>query len=530
MQDISITISKAKQGDQDALSILYKENYKTVLFAIRSVVRDEDEAMDILQDTFVKAFNSLEQLKDPNKFTAWVKQIAVNNALQNVKKKRPILFSQMQGSEADSDWNVEDSFQEESREGLPDVEIDRKETERLIGEIMDTLPEEQRIVINLFYFEQMSAKEIADEIGVSVTLVNTRLSLGRKRVEKNVLELEKRGTKLYGLAPIPFLLLLFKNVDAQAATIQPDNLLLQSVLKNVSSSQPVPSGVVKEEIPSAAEYFANKASKAVKNAAIKFSAASTTTKAVIIGAVIAAGILGGVISVGKRNTVEPYITAQTTEDDQQSDIYESSTEEESEESIIDDEHFSKAQFSYILNEFIYAIENDDFSNDDLISNGYNGIWFDNPYFGFFYSDESEDIVPLLFIKGDTGDKVTGYHVYYYDPDNHLIEYEMCVSGYQPETRQFLRYIKVTRVYEEYYGYLRELYEISDSVKDGQRIVTYPDGSEETIPETEWNETKSSYGLENLPIEWIPLTRENVEEMFGSYTFTPEEQEFWDFHR
>lgn len=84
-------------------------------------------------------------------------------------RKRPILFSQMQSSEADSEWNVEDSFQEESREGLPDVEIDRKETERLIGEILDTLPEDQRIVINLFYFEQMSAKEIADEIGASVT-------------------------------------------------------------------------------------------------------------------------------------------------------------------------------------------------------------------------------------------------------------------------------------------------------------------------------------------------------------------------
>ncbi len=65
------------------------------------------------------------------------------------------------------------------------------------------------VVINLFYFEQMSAKEIADEIGASVTLVNTRLALGRKRVEKKVLEMEKRGTKLYGLAPIPFLLLLF---------------------------------------------------------------------------------------------------------------------------------------------------------------------------------------------------------------------------------------------------------------------------------------------------------------------------------
>ena len=189
--------------------------------------------MDLLQDTFVKAFNSLEQLKDPDKFTPWVKQIAVNNALQKKKKKRPILFSQMQSSEADSEWNVEDSFQEESREGLPDVEIDRKETERLIGEILDTLPEDQRIVINLFYFEQMSAKEIADEIGASVTLVNTRLALGRKRVEKKVLEMEKRGTKLYGLAPIPFLLLLFKNMDVKASEITPDPNSLTFILNHM---------------------------------------------------------------------------------------------------------------------------------------------------------------------------------------------------------------------------------------------------------------------------------------------------------
>ena len=166
---ISEEIDQGKKSDQTAISKLYQDNYADVLFAIRSVVKDQDKSMDLLQDTFVKAFNSLEQLKDPDKFTPWVKQIAVNNALQYVKKKRPILFSQMQSSEADSEWNVEDSFQEESREGLPDVEIDRKETERLIGEILDTLPEDQRIVINLFYFEQMSAKEIADEIGASVT-------------------------------------------------------------------------------------------------------------------------------------------------------------------------------------------------------------------------------------------------------------------------------------------------------------------------------------------------------------------------
>ena len=230
---ISEEIDQGKKSDQTAISKLYQDNYADVLFAIRSVVKDQDKSMDLLQDTFVKAFNSLEQLKDPDKFTPWVKQIAVNNALQYVKKKRPILFSQMQSSEADSEWNVEDSFQEESREGLPDVEIDRKETERLIGEILDTLPEDQRIVINLFYFEQMSAKEIADEIGASVTLVNTRLALGRKRVEKKVLEMEKRGTKLYGLAPIPFLLLLFKNMDVKASEITPDPNSLTFILNHM---------------------------------------------------------------------------------------------------------------------------------------------------------------------------------------------------------------------------------------------------------------------------------------------------------
>ena len=86
---ISEEIDQGKKSDQTAISKLYQDNYADVLFAIRSVVKDQDKSMDLLQDTFVKAFNSLEQLKAPDKFTPWVKQIAVNNALQYVKKKGP---------------------------------------------------------------------------------------------------------------------------------------------------------------------------------------------------------------------------------------------------------------------------------------------------------------------------------------------------------------------------------------------------------------------------------------------------------
>lgn len=53
-------IKQAQKGDQDAITILYQGNYYAVLGAIRSLIRDEDEAMDLLQDTFVKAFCRLE--------------------------------------------------------------------------------------------------------------------------------------------------------------------------------------------------------------------------------------------------------------------------------------------------------------------------------------------------------------------------------------------------------------------------------------------------------------------------------------
>lgn len=97
--------------------------------------------------------------------------------------------------------------------------MDRQETERLIDEILNDLPEEQRAVISMFYYEQQSVEEIAAELGVSKNTVKSRLNYGRKKVESEVRALEKKGTKLYGLAPIPFLLLLFRQMEAQAAEL-----------------------------------------------------------------------------------------------------------------------------------------------------------------------------------------------------------------------------------------------------------------------------------------------------------------------
>ena len=210
-------IDRARNNDQAAITELYNKTYSNVYYTVKALIKDEDAALDILQDSYIKAFKSLDQLKEPEKFKAWVKQIAHNRSIDYLRKTKPLLFSEMESTDSDTPLEFEDT----NTDNLPEAVIDRDETSRLIREILNDLPDEQRAVISMFYYEQLSVKEIANELGVSENTVKSRLNYGRKKIETKVLDLEKKGTKLYGLAPIPFLLLLFRSQDKHEAKISP---------------------------------------------------------------------------------------------------------------------------------------------------------------------------------------------------------------------------------------------------------------------------------------------------------------------
>ncbi|MBQ2663863.1 MAG: sigma-70 family RNA polymerase sigma factor, partial [Clostridia bacterium] len=164
-----------------------------------------------------------------DKFVPWVKQIATNTARDWIKKKKPTLFTEM-SKDDEQDTPIEEQFADGRSTYIPEQVIDANETKRLIREIIDELPEDQRVVIGMYYYEELSVREIARALGATESAVKSRLMYGRKKIEKKVRELEKRGTKLYGLAPIPFLMLLFRNQDASAAEL-PNGQVLQKVLK-----------------------------------------------------------------------------------------------------------------------------------------------------------------------------------------------------------------------------------------------------------------------------------------------------------
>lgn len=204
-------IQQAIEGKETAQQELYNRTYSDVYFTILAITKDNDLIMDVLQDTYLTAFQKLEQLKESNSFRAWVRSIAHNKTLNALRDRRVLYTASVVSVETENVLNVEDN----RIENMPEATIDQQETSRLVREILDVLPDEQRIVIGMFYYDQMSVSEIAEELECSENTVKSRLNYGRKKIQTKVLELEKNGTKLYSLAPLPFFIWLLRNLYEQ---------------------------------------------------------------------------------------------------------------------------------------------------------------------------------------------------------------------------------------------------------------------------------------------------------------------------
>lgn len=237
IRNMSYLVQKARENDQEALTEIYKISSPAVYKTIRVLIKDEDTVYDILQDTYVKAFTRLDQLQNPDKLIPWLKMIANNLAKDWLKKSKPMFFTDIYGGEELEDIPFEESIEDVRSELNPEMAMDQQEAKRLVMEILDHLPEDQRVVIGMFYYEEMSVKDIAQTLGVSENTVKSRLSYGRKKIKEQVMDLEKRGTKLYSVAPFVFFLYLLGKADKVSAEPMAQKALpdvMQSYFREIS--------------------------------------------------------------------------------------------------------------------------------------------------------------------------------------------------------------------------------------------------------------------------------------------------------
>ena len=190
MEDLKHLVELSKKGDQQAIAQLYEQTSRRAYYLAKQLVKDEDQAQDIVQDAYVKVFTNLPLLEQVENFQGWLNTIVVNRSKDYLKKKKPMLFSQMVSEE---DEGSELDFEDEGGYFSPDQKVDYAETKRLIQGMIDRLPQEQRMAIVLFYLEEMPVKQIARVMECSEGTVKSRLNYGRKAIKAQVLELEKKG-------------------------------------------------------------------------------------------------------------------------------------------------------------------------------------------------------------------------------------------------------------------------------------------------------------------------------------------------
>ena len=248
--DFTDSITAAIQGDEAAFEFLYNQTYSYLRITITKYLKKEDEIENVLQNTYLKIYLELPNLKEPKTFRKWASTIATNAALTEIRRQKALKNSMI-----DLMPPTKDSFEKEDKtaavealdeiaaetyytEFNPEASMDAKETKRLLDEMLADLPEIQRQCIILWQ-EQCSTKEIAEKLAIPLGTVKTHIFQAKKKIKVNVLELEKKGTKLYGMAPIPFFLWVFKlfeNSYADTLPIQSDTALYERITSCISAT------------------------------------------------------------------------------------------------------------------------------------------------------------------------------------------------------------------------------------------------------------------------------------------------------
>ncbi len=288
-------VSLAKAGNNDGLVYLYEQTYKDKYYLALKYMDTKEAAEDVLQDAYIKAFSNIDRLVDPETFPIWFGTIVANTAKNALKKKNPVLFSEMETGDEDVD-EQELQIPDEDMSTQPEVAYTRQETSEMVRDMIGCLSEEQKMCILMYYIDGENIKDIANAMGCSENTVKSRLNYGRKNLRAEADEMEKKGYKLYGLAPLPLLLMLmrmesgFLETSGELTTgmAAMGNAVLQASAKAaVESSANVASDVV---IGTAEKAVGTAAAKS-GSVAIAAAVGKTAAYKVVIG-VIAAAVIG----------------------------------------------------------------------------------------------------------------------------------------------------------------------------------------------------------------------------------------------
>ncbi len=204
-------VEQTQKGDMDAFEKLYTQTNRSVYFTALKLLANEDNAKDVMQDTYITAIEKLGELHDGAKFPQWVNAIAVNKCRRYFRK--PAEDSLDEQTEQGFDLSDDASF-------IPEEYVTNEVKRKVVMDIITrVLSDVQRQTVIMYYYNEMSLEQIAQVMDCPVKTVSSRLVSSREKIKEAVLIYEKKqGDRLHCVAVVPILTLILK-AEAQSTSV-----------------------------------------------------------------------------------------------------------------------------------------------------------------------------------------------------------------------------------------------------------------------------------------------------------------------
>ncbi|MGK7394000.1 MAG: RNA polymerase sigma factor [Candidatus Cyclobacteriaceae bacterium M3_2C_046] len=188
LQELEL-VEGIKQHDQESFRQVVEKYQRMVFTTCMGVVHDQADAEDLTQDVFVEVYQSIDKFRQESRLSTWIYRIAINKSLNLARKKKTRgwikRIENFMSGETNKAYEVPD------QDPQPSDQLQNKEQAAVLHQTIDALPENQRVAFTLHKYDDLSYKEIAEVMDLSLSAVESLIHRARKNLQKKLVNYYK---------------------------------------------------------------------------------------------------------------------------------------------------------------------------------------------------------------------------------------------------------------------------------------------------------------------------------------------------
>lgn len=242
-RQIAELVVKIQNGDDKAFENLYNFTYQAAYYTAVKILKDEDSAEDVLQESYIKILGKIKTIEKPESFMSWFNMIVANESKNFLRKTRPDFFAVFENDEGE-EYSAAELIEDDSEEFKPGAEFEKDELQKTVMSFIDSLSDEKRSVIILSYYNDMPIKEIAASLNISEGTVKSRLFNAKKELADKISTYEKKHGKLLGVAIVPIIKWALKYNSATVAAALAKSGVAAAIFSSITAKAVITGGII----------------------------------------------------------------------------------------------------------------------------------------------------------------------------------------------------------------------------------------------------------------------------------------------